>query len=885
MRGGHLEEGLVPEDPRAAGPYRLLARWPGPRPVPPEHGMYVGRDRAHGHAVVCLLPRAAYRAAEALRRGAVPGVPDVLDLRTGSDPSWLALAYTPAVSLADVARPGTTSGVLAPDQAVRLAGAVADTLAGLHARGIGYGAVAPDGIWLTTGRPLLMALHACRTLPPVGVGVGVGAGAGAGAVAATEAPVAAADAAVAESADGRTRSGARPVAPEAHSRVSTVPAAWMAPEVATGGRSSAAADVYAVAVLLVHSATGRLPFGDGPPPALAYRALHDRPELPVLPGEAGEALAAALSPSAADRPTAAELCRALTPGGADPGRAPGPLPGRVVAALAVRSQTIADLEVEDGGPADRSATVVATFPLGGRRGTVRGNGHVDARGGGTDGPPDEDASAVPESRAAETPSQAPSPAPARSPSPSPARSPSPTRSPAPTPARSPAPTPARSPAPTPAPSPARSPSPAPAPSPAVGPAVAASDAAASSPTRRRVLSGLLTGAAGAALGVSGTLAWSALTPGGGGSVPSDAVSGSRATPGSRVPGMPPGALWRADDNTARTRLLPVHGAGRFLLTRGEVLYAHDLGTGQEAWRLPGVGRLNLPVLAPGDRALMSTRAGLALCSLSDGRTLWLQRYEDLTKVLAVEGTTAWLLVGNGTPYGGNQLAAFDLDQRGETWRSPLPDGFGYTLSVTVGPGAVVVEVPPPDQGVHAVRTLAVAGFDRRTGRMLWNRSYPEVSGGAASAVDPAAGRLFLLARGHAYAYDLTTGARLWESQAQVADTNGPPLLSGGVLCVNDAGRGPVVAVAADTGRTLWEQDLDENLEWTMLGPMVVSSSGRTLFLSTLNQVTATDLASGKRLWQAGLAEGPTAREPFQLVAVPGILLAARPSAVVAVPAD
>lgn len=816
MRGGRLDEGLGPQDPRTAGPYRLLARWPGPRPVPPQHGMYVGRDRAHGHAVVCLVPPAAYGAAELLRRGPVPGVPEVLDLRTGADPSWLAMPYAPAVSLADVARPGTPSAVLAPEQAVRLAGAVADTLAGLHARGIGYGAVAPDGVWLTTGRPLLMALHACRPLT----------------ASATAPAPASATASASASASAEPASGRAAAVPEPPSRVSTVPAAWMAPEVATGGPSSAAADVYALAVLLVHSATGRLPFGDGPPPVLAYRALHDRPALPALPGGAGgagEALAAALSPSAADRPTAAELCRALTPGEQGPGRTLGPLPGRAVAALAVRAQAIADLEADNGGPADRPATVAATAPLGDRPGDGPGEGPEDAP---AEGPGD-------------GPGEGPGDAPAEGPEDAPAEGRE---------------------------------------DEAAGPP----DGAAS-PTRRRVLSGLLTGAAGAALGVAGTLLWPAPTRNGHRSTPPGAASGGRTAANPRVPGMPPGALWRVDDNTVRTRLLPVHGAGRFLLTRGEVLYAHDLGSGREAWQLPDVGRLNLPVQAPGDRALMSTREGLALRSMSDGRTEWLQRYEDLTAVLAVEGATAWLLVGNGTPYGGNQLAAFDLDRRTETWRTPLPDGFGYTLSVTVGPETVVVEVPPPDQGVlrdvHAVRTLAIAGFDRRTGRMLWNRSYPEVSGGAASAVDPATGRLFLLAGGRAHAHDLTTGARLWESQAEVADTHGPPLFTGGVLCVNDAGRGPLVAVAADTGRTLWAQDLDENLEWTELGPMAVNSSGRTLFLSTLNQVTATDVASGKRLWQMGLAEGRAARVPFQLVAVPGVLLIARPSAVVAIPAD
>ncbi|MFE4258758.1 PQQ-binding-like beta-propeller repeat protein [Streptomyces sp. NPDC056883] len=779
MGGGRLGEGLRPEDPRSAGPYRLLARWPGPRPVPPRGGMYVGRDRNHGHAVVCLLPPAAYRAAETLRRGPVPGVPAVLDLNTGTEPAWVALGHTPAVSLSDVGRrPGTESGTLPLEQSVRLAAEIADTLAALHARGISYGAVAPDGVWLTTGRPLLMAVHACRT-PSPGQG---------------------------------PRPQAEPGRPAPHSRVSTVPAAFMAPEVAAGQPSSAAADVYSLAVLLLHTATGRLPFGDGPPPVLAYRALHNRPELPDLPGELGEVVAAALAASPDDRPTAAELCRTLAPGGQDAERTPDPLPGRVVAALAVRTQAIADLEMPDTD-ADADA-----------------DGDGDGKG---DGPADDPAPAGADAH------QPPHPA---------------------TQVETPSP-----------------PGPAPAP---------ATPDAAARPTRRRVLSGLLTGAAGAALGVSGTLAWSALTRADGRTGPSAAGSGSGTSP--RVPGMPPAALWRLDDPTARTRLLPVSSADHCLMTRGDALYGHDLRTGKEVWQLPDGGSTP-PVHVQGDRFLTATREGLSLCSMRDGRTQWLQRNEQLAGVLAADGATAWLLLADGSPAGGYLLAAFDLDHRKEVWRTPLPSGFGKAqLATAVGPETVVVEIQEPRRAfldVSAVRTHTIAGFERSSGRMLWNRSYPDVHSGPASVVDPAGGgRLFLLSRGRAHAYDLKTGTRLWESQALVAGTNAPPLFSGDTLYLADDGTGPIVAVDPDTGRTRWEQTLTETLEWNMLGGMTASDSGRTLYLATLHQVTATGLPSGKRLWQTGLA-GVEAREPFQLAAAPGTLLVARPSAVVALPAD
>ncbi|MET9697318.1 PQQ-binding-like beta-propeller repeat protein [Streptomyces sp. NPDC006529] len=791
MGGGRLGEGPGPGDPQWAGRYRLLARWPGPRPAPPRGGMYVGRDRSHGHAVVCLLPPSAYRAAEALSRGPVAGVPAVLDLDTGTEPAWVALVHTPAVSLSDVGqRAGAESGILPLEQSVLLAAEIADTLAALHARGVSYAAVAPDGVWLTTGRPLLMALHACRTPsrpsphePGQGQGQRHEQGQGA-------------------------RPEAGPGRPEPFSRVSTVPAAFMAPEVAAGRPSSPAADVYSLGVLLLHTATGRLPFGDGPPPVLAYRALHDRPELSDLPGELGEAVTAALSPSPADRPTAAELSRTLAPEGHDAQRTRDPLPGRVVAALAVRTQAIADLEIADADADGEGASA--------------GGGHADDRS-----PADADAHEPPHSATRAATPLAPVPAP--------------------------------------------------------GPTTPGGQ---TPPTRRRVLSGLLTGAAGAALGVSGTLAWSALTRADDRTGPS-AAAGASAT-GSRVPGMPPAALWRLDDPTARTRLLPVSSADRCLMTRGDALYGHDLRTGKEVWQLP-TSASTPPVAVSGDRFLTATREGLSLCSMRDGRTQWLQRNDRLARVLAADGATAWLLVGDGNPTGGYLLAAFDLDQRKEAWRTPLPGGFADAqLTATVGPETVVVEVQVPRQAfrdVTAVRTHSTAGFERSGGRMLWNRSYPDVHAGPASVVDPAGGgRLFLLSRGRAHAYDLRTGTRLWESQAVVAGTNAPPLFRDGTLYLCDDGTGPVVAVDPDTGRTRWEQSLDENLEWNMLGSMTASTSGRTLYLATLHQVTATGLPSGKRMWQTGLA-GVEAREPFQLAAVPGTLLVARPSAVVALPAD
>ncbi|WP_260867702.1 PQQ-binding-like beta-propeller repeat protein [Streptomyces sp. SAJ15] len=758
-------QGLLPDDPRALGPYRLLARWPGTESGSACAAMYLGRDRELRPAVLCRLPASASEAATELGLRPVSGVPAIRELSTDAEPGWAALAYTPAVSLSDLSGGAGAGTVLTPDQVAALGGAVATTLTALHGRGIVYGAVSPQGVWLTTGRPLLMALHACRTVPSPAV-----------------------------------RAAARQ---EPFSRVSTVPVAFMAPEVAAGATApSPAADVYALGMLLVRAATGRLPFGDGPPPALAYRALHDRPDLHGVPRGLAEVVTAALAPRPEDRPTAAALVRtpalrpdeAGWPGAPDhgvepPPDRPGPPPGRVVAALAVRAQQVAELDADTD--AERSAgpaTEPATRLLG--RGASAG-----ADPAGTAGAP-------------------------------------------------------------------------------------------AAATRRALLAGLVTGAAGVAFGVAGTLAWQGGS--GGGEAAAPARAPRRRTSGP-VPGLPPAALWRFDDDVEETRLLPVTGAGRFLVERNQTLYGHDLSTGEERWDLPDLRGYSVPQRVSGDRVLVATNTDLKLCSLRDGRVEWAdktlyRRDTTVGTVLAAAGDTAWLLI---QPYltdsAEQSLAAFDIVARRERWRTPLPRGFERPLSVTVAGGTLIVEVLPeddPHRDPYATRSLSIAGFDRDTGAPLWKRTYRGVYSGPSSVVDTA-GRLFLLSAGSAHAYDPAAGRGLWESRSGADAEHGPPLRAGSLLCMTGRVTN-VVAVDANTGRRRWDQDLDEELTHYRMGSMAVSSSGRTLFVPTQQQVAALDLRSGERLWQLAVV-GLEEHHPLQLVTAPGALLIAQPSAIFAIP--
>ncbi|MBW8481520.1 serine/threonine-protein kinase [Actinomadura parmotrematis] len=98
---------------------------------------------------------------------------------------------------------------------------------------------------------------------------------------------------------------------------------WIAPERLTGGPATAASDVFGWGCLVAYAATGRHPFGAGPPDRLAERVVHLPPDLEGLGDDLRPAVVAALAKDPADRPTAAGLLRALpqSAAGGDPAAA------------------------------------------------------------------------------------------------------------------------------------------------------------------------------------------------------------------------------------------------------------------------------------------------------------------------------------------------------------------------------------------------------------------------------------------------------------------------------------------------------------------------------------------------------------------------------------
>lgn len=96
---------------------------------------------------------------------------------------------------------------------------------------------------------------------------------------------------------------------------------YIAPEILDGGRATPAADIFSWAATVVFTATGRSPYGSGPPEAVFSRIFRGRHNLNGVPRELLPAVRAALARDTEKRPTSLELLEILR---TLPSRSPAP---------------------------------------------------------------------------------------------------------------------------------------------------------------------------------------------------------------------------------------------------------------------------------------------------------------------------------------------------------------------------------------------------------------------------------------------------------------------------------------------------------------------------------------------------------------------------------
>lgn len=192
-----------------------------------------------------------------------PNVARLLDSDTDASPPWLVLQYVAGPTLQSwVDQHGPVVAGLSD-----LAGGIAAALEQIHAAGIIHRDLKPSNVILTTGGPVVIDFGiatAAEATSLTATGLAIGS------------------------------------------------AGWMAPEQIQGKPVTEAADVFGWAANIAFTATGRPPFGSGRPEAIAYRVVHDSPDLTGVPHNLLPLLTASLQPEPALRPTVPQLVAALS---------------------------------------------------------------------------------------------------------------------------------------------------------------------------------------------------------------------------------------------------------------------------------------------------------------------------------------------------------------------------------------------------------------------------------------------------------------------------------------------------------------------------------------------------------------------------------------------
>lgn len=255
---------LDPEDPRTVGPYTVRARLG-------EGGMGVVylADGPAGRVALKVVRRLlagdeTFRArfrreVAAARRVEGRGVARLLDADTEGNRPWLAMTYVEGPTLMDAV---VANGPLTGDRLRALSVALAEAVATIHRAGVTHRDLKPTNVLLAEDQPVVVDFGVASATEATSITV-----------------------------------------------VGTVMGSpgWMAPEQVTGSSPSPAMDVFAWGTLVTWAATGNNPFGTGRPEAVAYRILHDEPDLSGLPDDLVPVVTAALDKDPARRPDADRL--------------------------------------------------------------------------------------------------------------------------------------------------------------------------------------------------------------------------------------------------------------------------------------------------------------------------------------------------------------------------------------------------------------------------------------------------------------------------------------------------------------------------------------------------------------------------------------------------
>ncbi|WP_143203826.1 outer membrane protein assembly factor BamB family protein [Streptomyces sp. CB02400] len=414
---------------------------------------------------------------------------------------------------------------------------------------------------------------------------------------------------------------------------------------------------------------------------------------------------------------------------------------------------------------------------------------------------------------------------------------------------------------------------------------------AAGPDRRALLTGVLSGAAGLALG-GGVTAWATDDR------PRPAATGKPAArkPREPVPGVPPAALWAYDmPDTLFYGSPALHGD--VLLLPGDSLVALDVRTGRELWRRKEpVDNASHPVRVDDELLVVLGVQGLLWRSVKDGARRHkvpygqlLETGEDMssTHLVARDGAVVWFkgnvekAAGAGTRTDGADektitLFAYDVVRREPLWRRPLAE-HEYVAWALPHRGLLVSSRDAPRPRDAKARKKQPEGLqefytlDRASGEEVWARTIDDLTVGSLPTLS-GTGTLYAAQDRELRAYELRTGRELWRMRHASPDGRyGEPVLTGDTLYVADNDQ-VVYALDPVSGRQQWSRKTGF-LDGVDSPPSVaVSASGAAVLSLDAVQVTAFAAASGERLWkfQAVGEQDTGGLEPYGLLTVDGI---------------
>jgi hypothetical protein len=263
-------EGLRPGDPQRVGRYRLLKRL-GTGAM---GQVYLGQSPS-GRLVAVKIIRAELadtasfrqrfrQEVKAARRVSGIFTAPVVDANPDAPQPWMVTAFVSGPSLTEAV---ANWGPMPVTTVLMLAAGLAEGLSAVHAAGVVHRDLKPSNVLLASDGPRIIDFGISRSAGSV----------------------------------GPTQAGGIIGSP-----------GFMSPEQAMGEPVGPPADIFSLGSVLAYAATGAPPFGDGPPSALLYRAVHGEPAIRNLPPQLRPLVARCLLPDPAARPTTDELLGELS---------------------------------------------------------------------------------------------------------------------------------------------------------------------------------------------------------------------------------------------------------------------------------------------------------------------------------------------------------------------------------------------------------------------------------------------------------------------------------------------------------------------------------------------------------------------------------------------